>query len=127
MRISEVVNWKDMGSSAIKSMGKEVRDELLPSGITSIGDDGTTYEWYGRQWVNPQNQRVAKKAIGQELSRREFEKDHVGDVAVRFVNGYEYFYHDIKRSVFDQWMNASSKGSFLNTHIKPNYAYTRTR
>lgn len=125
MKIDEVVNWKGQQSSAINSMGKDIPDEILPAGIKATDDEGTTYEWKGRQWVNPQNQRVAKRDVGQSLSQQELSKDHTGDVYVRFQNGYEYIYHDMQKSIYDTWMNSSSKGTYLNQHIKPNYAVTR--
>lgn len=41
---------------------------------------------------------------------------------VRFTNGYEYAYPGVPVSVFEEFLNAPSKGKFLNAVIKPNYS-----
>ena len=44
---------------------------------------------------------------------------------VRFLIGGCYIYHDVPREVFDEFMNAPSKGSFLNRAIKGVYQFTK--
>ena len=47
------------------------------------------------------------------------------DLHVRFVGGGTYLYHGVPRSVFDELMNAPSKGSFLNRELKGVYTFTK--
>jgi hypothetical protein len=44
---------------------------------------------------------------------------------VEFSNGTVYQYYNIGRMMFDQFMQASSKGQFLNIYIKNAYPYSR--
>lgn len=127
MLLSELINWKGVSSTAVGSLGKDQPDEIMPRGITTRDEEGNTYTWHGRQWTDDKTGRIAKRDKGQQLTKQELAKDHKGDVHIEFQNGYQYIYHDIPQSVYQQWMNASSKGSFLNTDIKPVYRYTRTK
>jgi len=44
---------------------------------------------------------------------------------VEFTNGTIYQYFNVGAALFEQFMQASSKGQFLNTYIKNAYAYSR--
>lgn len=44
---------------------------------------------------------------------------------IEFKNGSLYHYFDIPQSIFDQLMNASSHGTYLNRTIKGSYNYRR--
>ena len=44
---------------------------------------------------------------------------------VGFKNGTVYQYFDVPQSVHEEFMGASSKGTFLNVSIKPNYRYVK--
>lgn len=44
---------------------------------------------------------------------------------VEFVDGAVYQYYGVPRNVYDQFMQDSSKGRFLNTYIKNAYGYSR--
>jgi len=39
----------------------------LPRGLQVRMDDGTVYEWRGAQWINPSNNRIAKKSVQREI------------------------------------------------------------
>jgi hypothetical protein len=53
--------------------------------------------------------------------------EHVGydetaqDLYVQFHSGQTYVYSGVSPYTFDELLNASSKGSYLNREIKPNY------
>lgn len=44
---------------------------------------------------------------------------------VGFHNGTAYQYFDVPQSVYQEFMSADSKGTFLNTNIKGNYRYAK--
>lgn len=44
---------------------------------------------------------------------------------VMFNNGSVYQYYNVGQALFDQIMQAPSKGQFLNTYIKNAYPYSR--
>ena len=44
---------------------------------------------------------------------------------VEFLNGSEYQYHGVPGHLYEQLMQAPSKGSFLHAYIKNRYAYSR--
>lgn len=44
---------------------------------------------------------------------------------VEFVNGSVYQYYNVGIALFDQFMQAPSKGQFLNTYIRTSYPYSR--
>lgn len=44
---------------------------------------------------------------------------------VMFTNGSVYQYYNVGQALFDQMMQAPSKGQFLNTYIKNAYPYSR--
>lgn len=44
---------------------------------------------------------------------------------VMFTNGSVYQYYNVSQNLFDQIMQAPSKGQFLNTYIKNAYPYSR--
>lgn len=46
-------------------------------------------------------------------------------LGVRFHNGGTYHYFDVTPSDHDDFMNASSKGTFLHERIKGRYRYAR--
>lgn len=44
-----------------------------------------------------------------------------GELTVYFRNGKHYVYHDVPEYVFEQFINAPSKGKFYNQYIKNYY------
>lgn len=44
---------------------------------------------------------------------------------VHFTSGLMYQYFDVPRSIYDELMNAPSKGQYLNLNIRNNYRYMR--
>ncbi len=48
------------------------------------------------------------------------------ELHVRFLkSGETYVYYNVEQWRFDELMQADSKGSYLNAHIKPNYNYSK--
>lgn len=47
------------------------------------------------------------------------------DLYVTFNSGATYAYHGVPSSVYAALLNTDSIGRFINTNIKPSYAYTR--
>ena len=47
------------------------------------------------------------------------------ELHVQFVHGTEYIYYGVPREIFDQFMTAPSKGSFLNREIKNVYQFSK--
>ncbi len=44
---------------------------------------------------------------------------------IEFLSGAIYQYYNVPQNIYDQLMQAGSKGRFLNTYIKNAYAYSR--
>lgn len=44
---------------------------------------------------------------------------------VEFMNGTVYQYYNVEQTIFDQFMQASSKGAFLNTYLRNAYPFSR--
>jgi len=44
---------------------------------------------------------------------------------VEFTSGAVYQYYNVSQAIFDQLMQAGSKGQFLAYHIKNTYPYSR--
>lgn len=44
---------------------------------------------------------------------------------VEFLNGSIYQYYGVPQAMYDELMQAGSKGRFLNTYIKNAYGYSR--
>lgn len=44
---------------------------------------------------------------------------------VQFTNGSVYAYSNVSAEVFEEFLDADSKGKYLNTHIKGVYDYER--
>ena len=57
------------------------------------------------------------EAIGYDESRQELH--------VRFLESGSYVYFDVSEAVFTEFLQASSKGGYLNTHIKGVYSFER--
>lgn len=57
------------------------------------------------------------EAIGHDAGAQELH--------VRFLSGDTYVYHGVPQEIYDQLMDAPSKGSYLNRVIKENYEYTK--
>ena len=51
--------------------------------------------------------------------------DDTLELHVQFLSGSYYIYSDVPREVFDDLMNAPSKGSFLNREVKGIYQFTK--
>ena len=47
------------------------------------------------------------------------------ELHVQFVSGRSYVYYEVPQDVFDAFMSATSKGSFLNRKIKGVYHFTK--
>jgi len=47
------------------------------------------------------------------------------DLHVHFVNGGIYVYHQVPHNIFDEIMNADSKGSYLNREVKGIYEFSK--
>ncbi len=47
------------------------------------------------------------------------------ELHVQFVSGGSYIYYEVPQDVFDAFMSAASKGSFLNREIKGVYRFTK--
>ena len=47
------------------------------------------------------------------------------ELHVQFLWGGQYAYHGVPREVFDAFLQAPSKGSFLNREIKSIYMFTK--
>ena len=46
------------------------------------------------------------------------------DLKIEYRNGWEYLYAGVPENVFEDLLSAKSVGRFVNTQIKPKYAYT---
>lgn len=44
---------------------------------------------------------------------------------IEFLSGSIYQYYNVPQNIYDQLMQAGSKGQFLNTYIKNAYPYSR--
>ncbi len=51
--------------------------------------------------------------------------DTTQELHVQFLSGGYYIYKDVPRGIFDDLMNAPSKGSFLNREIKGIYQFAK--
>lgn len=51
--------------------------------------------------------------------------DDAQELHVRFLPSGYYIYSDVPREIFDDLMNAPSKGSFLNREVKGIYQFTK--
>lgn len=51
--------------------------------------------------------------------------DDAQELHVRFLSGVSYVYQGVPRQIFDDLMQAASKGSFLNREVKGVYGFTR--
>lgn len=50
----------------------------------------------------------------------------LSELHVRFLKlGSLYIYHGVPEGVFEDFLNAPSKGTFLNTYIKGNYDFRK--
>lgn len=47
------------------------------------------------------------------------------DLVVTFTTGASYRYSNVPADVFEDFLNADSKGEFLDTQIKGQYSYQR--
>jgi hypothetical protein len=48
-----------------------------------------------------------------------------GTLEVEFVVGTIYQYYGVPQNIYEQFMREPSKGRFLNTYIKNQYAFSR--
>ena len=51
--------------------------------------------------------------------------DDTQELHVQFLPSGHYIYSDVPREMFDNLMNAPSKGSFLNREVKGVYQFTK--
>ena len=47
------------------------------------------------------------------------------ELHVHFLSGGQYVYHNVPREIFDAFLQAPSKGSFLNREIKNVYMFAK--
>ena len=47
------------------------------------------------------------------------------ELHVHFLSGGQYVYHSVPREIFEEFLQAPSKGSFLNREIKNVYMFTK--
>jgi hypothetical protein len=47
------------------------------------------------------------------------------ELHIAFKGGAQYVYHDVPAHIFDQLMDAPSKGSFLNREVRTVYNFTK--
>lgn len=47
------------------------------------------------------------------------------ELHIKFSSGSEYVYNEVPQSVFDDFLDAPSKGRFFSATIKGSYNYTR--
>lgn len=50
-----------------------------------------------------------------------------GALIVHYLSGAVYEYMQVPPGVYERMKNALSKGTFLNKHIKPEYAYRKVK
>jgi lysyl-tRNA synthetase class 2 len=48
-----------------------------------------------------------------------------GDLLVGFLNGTEYIYKEVPKSVFEDMKKSESVGKFLNSNIKGKFTYQK--
>lgn len=48
-----------------------------------------------------------------------------GNLYVRFLNGYLYYYAGVSPQIWDQMIQAPSVGKFVHSHLKGQYEYGR--
>jgi len=51
----------------------------------------------------------------------------ISTLRVIYVSGSVYDYKQVPEKVYKEMRNASSKGEFLNKHIKPNYEFEKIK
>ena len=51
--------------------------------------------------------------------------DTTQELHVQFLSGGYYIYSGVPRTIFDDFINAPSKGSFLNREVKGIYPFTK--
>lgn len=51
--------------------------------------------------------------------------DEARELHVQFLQSGYYIYSEVPRGVFDNLMNAPSKGSFLNREVKGYYSFAK--
>ena len=61
-----------------------------------------------------------KEAESSNIDAIAYEEDNQ-ELHVRFKSGSEYVYTDVPKKIYDGFMDASSKGRYLNTVIKGKY------
>ena len=67
------------------------------------------------QYVDVESSNIA--AIGYNEDTKE--------LYVRFSSGAVYIYQDVQEEVYQEFLDASSKGKYLNEHIKGVYQYAK--
>ena len=129
MLINEIVDWEPVDSSALQALGKEEVDAILPQDITIQDEDGNTFVWKGRQWIDKRyGSRIAKRDKQKELTKKATRENPIGDVYAKFHwRDAEYYYKGVPLDVAKAWQQAESKGKFLNRAIKPFYDYVRIK
>lgn len=71
------------------------------------------------EWTLVESSNVV--AIGYEHHDDELK----AELHVQFKSGTEYVYHDVPAGVVQDFLDADSKGKYLNEHIRGVYAYEK--
>lgn len=69
------------------------------------------------EWIYVDSSNV--EAVSYDESNRELH--------VRFLSGGEYSYHAVPREIFDELLNSSSIGSFINRELKKVYDFSKVQ
>lgn len=49
------------------------------------------------------------------------------DLLVEFVSGNKYEFHDVKKDIYESFINSESKGKYFAANIKGKYDFVRIR
>ena len=113
---------------------------MIPSFLTPTrrtdglarGDRKITREFWQLGEVRIRSAQPAHR--GMTMNRIPVESSTVADLGyeeatltleVGFLNGTIYQYFDVPETVYQEFMQASSKGTFLNANIKNSYRYVK--
>lgn len=112
-----------------------LRQELQPLTLSLIA---TAQQWHSllSAPLPPELRQQILEALGLregEIMMQEVDSssvaaighDGVSTLQVNFHRGASYHYFDVPYSVFEEFLSAVSKGSFLNCRIKERYRYER--
>jgi len=97
------------------------------SSVDSVDADRHIFSMPARPYRDSMHRRVAMRpANSSSIAAAGYDRDSQ-ILRVRFVGGATYDYRGVPADVFQGFLNAPSRGQFVNWRIKPFYAYTRLR